>query len=152
MTQIPREEMAAQSGRKFPPGTWITVDQQRIDVFADCTEDQQFIHVNPEKATQTNLGGTIAHGFLTLSLLAKMAQEQGIVPEGMVMGLNYGLDKVRFLTPVRAGKRIRSHAEVISAEAASENRYLIKQKFTVEIEGEETPAMVAETLLMAIVE
>ena len=148
--QIPKEEMTEQAGRKFEPGPWITLDQERINTFADCTDDHQFIHINEEKAAQTPFGGTIAHGFLTLSMLANMAENTGIVPENMVMGVNYGLDKVRFLAPVRAGKRIRPLIEIISVDRKDENRFLTKQLVTVEIEGEETPAMVAESLLMTI--
>ena len=150
LIEIPKDQMTTQVGRKFEPGAWITIDQSRIDTFADCTEDHQFIHVDQEKAAQTPFGGTIAHGFLTLSLIAKMSMEDGIVPENMVMGLNYGLDKVRFLAPVRAGKRVRPHTEILSVEAKDENRFLVKQLVTIEIEGEETPALVAEALLMNI--
>jgi acyl dehydratase len=147
---IPKDQMAAQAGRKFEPGQWITVDQDRINTFADCTEDHQFIHVDERKAAQTPFGGTIAHGFLTLSLIAKMVQQDGIAPEGMVMGINYGLDKVRFLAPVRSGKRIRPHVQILSVDCKEDNRFLIKQLVSIEIEGEETPAMVAEALVMTV--
>jgi acyl dehydratase len=150
VTILPREQLAEQAGRKFEPGSWITLDQERINAFADCTGDHQFIHVDEEKAAETPFGGTIAHGMLTLSMLAEMSQEDGIAPDDMAMGLNYGFDKVRFLAPVRAGKRIRPHIEVISVDQKDDKRFLIKQKVTVEIEGEDIPALVAEFLLMTI--
>ncbi|MGB1068920.1 MAG: MaoC family dehydratase, partial [Henriciella sp.] len=117
---------------------------------ADCTEDHQFIHINEEMAAQTPFGGTIAHGFLTLSMLAKLSADSLIVPEGMIMGMNYGFDKVRFLTPVRAGKRIRLHNEILDIEEKPGNRYLVKMGLSVEIEGEDKPALVAEWLNMFV--
>ena len=138
-------------GTKLPPGEWVTVDQDRINVFADCTEDHQFIHIDEAAAAQTPFGGTIAHGFLTLSLLTKMSEGSGIALKGIVMGLNYGCDKVRFLNPVRAGKRVRAHSEIMSVDQKDANRFLIKSAVTVEIEGEETPAVYAEWLSMQII-
>jgi acyl dehydratase len=142
--------MSSAVGTKFEPSEWIEIDQERINAFADCTEDHQFIHVDQEKAAQTPFGGTIAHGFLTLSLLSKMIEGNGVVPEGTVMGLNYGFDKVRFLAPVRAGKRVRAHVEVVSVDEKPGGRFLVKQAISVEIEGEETPALVAEWLSMLV--
>jgi len=147
---VPKDEMVKAIGTKFEPGPWITVDQQRINTFADCTEDHQFIHVDEAAAKNTPFGGTIAHGFLSLSLLSKMAEGNGIIPENVVMGLNYGFDKVRFLAPVRAGKRIRAHATVADVTRKEGDRFLIKQSISVEIEGEETPALVAEWLTMVV--
>lgn len=147
---IPQEEMVNAIGDKFEPSAWIEVTQERINTFADCTEDHQFIHVDEEAAAKTPFGGTIAHGFLTLSLLSKMIEGQGIVPENTVMGLNYGFDKVRFLAPVRAGKRVRAHFEVADVQPKSGGRFLVKQGVSVEIEGEETPALVAEWLSMLV--
>ena len=144
-------EVMAMVGTKLPPGEWVTVDQDRINVFADCTEDHQFIHIDEAAAAQTPFGGTIAHGFLTLSLLTKMSEGSGIALKGIVMGLNYGCDKVRFLNPVRAGKRVRAHSEVMSVDQKDANRFLIKSAVTVEIEGEETPAVYAEWLSMQII-
>jgi acyl dehydratase len=144
-------EAMAMVGTKLPPGEWVTVDQDRINVFADCTEDHQFIHIDEAAAAQTPFGGTIAHGFLTLSLLTKMSEGSGIALKGIVMGLNYGCDKVRFLNPVRAGKRVRAHSEIMSVDQKDANRFLIKSAVTVEIEGEETPAVYAEWLSMQIV-
>jgi len=148
---IPKEEMVNQIGHKFEPGPWSEMPQERVNTFADCTEDHQFIHVDLEKAAQTPFGGTIAHGFLTLSMLVKMCEENGIIPENIVMGLNYGFDKVRFLAPVKVGKRIRAHVEILDVDQKDDNRFLIKQGISVEIEGEDKPALVAEWLSMVIV-
>lgn len=147
---VPKEEMLDAIGTKFEPGEWIEVTQDRINTFADCTEDHQFIHVDTEAAKNTPFGGTIAHGFLTLSLLSKMAEGNGIVPENIVMGLNYGFDKVRFLAPVRAGKRVRANTEIADITEKDGGRFLIKQAISVEIEGEETPALIAEWLTMVV--
>ena len=147
---VPKEELAAQVGTK-DTGEWIAIEQDRINQFADCTEDHQFIHIDEEKAAQTPFGGTIAHGFLTLSMLVKMTEGEGVIPENVVMGINYGFDKVRFLAPVRAGKRVRAHRELLSVDQKDDNRFLLKHAVTVEIEGEETPALVAEWLGMMVV-
>jgi acyl dehydratase len=147
---VPKEEMVNAVGTKFEPGPWIEVSQERINAFADTTEDHQFIHVDLEKAARTPFGGTIAHGLLTLSLLPKLVEESGVFPENIVMGLNYGFDKVRFLSPVRSGKRVRANVTVASVDRKDENRFLVKLSVSVEIEGEETPALVAEWLNMLI--
>ena len=149
LTMVKPDEMESQVGTKLPPGEWFEVDQERINTFADCTEDHQFIHI--DEAAQTPFGGTIAHGFLTLSLMTKLCAENGVYPEGIVMGVNYGLDKVRFLNPVRAGKRVRACCEILSVDRKDANRFLVKQAVTVEIEGEETPAIYAEWLGMSII-
>ena len=151
ITVIPKEEMVNQVGTKFEPGPWVEMPQERINTFADCTEDHQFIHIDEEKAAQTPFGGTIAHGFLTLSMLVKMCEENAVMPENVVMGVNYGFDKVRFLAPVRSGKRIRAHVDIQSVDQKDDHRFLIKQGISVEIEGEETPALVAEWLSMVMV-
>ena len=148
---VPKDELLNYVGHKNEPSDWITLDQDRINTFADCTEDHQFIHIDEEKAAQTPFGGTIAHGFLTLSMLVKMTEGEGVIPENVVMGINYGFDKVRFLAPVRAGKRVRAHRELLSVEQKDDNRFLLKHGVTVEIEGEETPALVAEWLGMMVV-
>ena len=145
---VPKEEFLNYVGQKFEPGEWYEISQQRINDFADCTDDHQFIHVDEERAAQGPFGGTIAHGFLTLSLLSKIATGNAVMPEGVVMGVNYGFDKVRFLAPVRAGKRVRAHVDIADITQKDDNRYLIKQNVSVEIEGEETPALVCEWLSM----
>ena len=147
---VPKDEMVNAVGTKFEPGEWIVVSQDRINTFADCTEDHQFIHIDEEKAAKTPFGGTIAHGFLTLSLLAKMVEGNGVMPENIVMGINYGFDKVRFLAPVRAGKRVRAHVTITAVDRKDDNRFLIKQSISVEIEGEENPALIAEWLTMVV--
>lgn len=147
---VPKDEMVNAVGSKYEPSEWIDVTQERINTFADCTEDHQFIHIDEEKAAQTPFGGTIAHGFLTLSLMSKMVEGNGVIPENTVMGINYGFDKVRFLAPVRAGKRVRAHVEVLDVDRKDDNRFLIKQSISVEIEGEDTPALVAEWLSMVV--
>ena len=148
---VPKEEMVNAIGTKFEPSAWIDITQDRINTFADCTEDHQFIHIDPEAAAKTPFGGTIAHGFLTLSLLSKLVEGNGVIPENTVMGLNYGFDKVRFLAPVRSGKRVRANIEVSDVQEKPGNRFLIKQSVSVEIEGEETPALVADWLSMVVV-
>jgi acyl dehydratase len=147
---VPKDEMVNAVGTKFEPGPWIEVSQERINAFADTTEDHQFIHVDVEKAAKTPFGGTIAHGLLTLSLLPRLVEQSGVFPEKIVMGLNYGFDKVRFLSPVRAGKRVRANVSVASVDRKDENRFLVKLSVSVEIEGEETPALVAEWLNLLI--
>lgn len=150
ITVVPKEELANHVGTKYEPGEWLAIEQDRINAFADCTEDHQFIHLDEEKAAQTPFGGTIAHGFLTLSMLVKMCEGDGIVPENVVMGINYGFNKIRFLAPVRAGKRVRAHRELTSVEEKDGNRFLMTHAVTVEIEGEDTPALVAEWLSMVV--
>ena len=145
------DEFMAKAGQKLGTSDWITLDQERINEFADCTEDHQFIHIDQENAAKTPFGGTIAHGFLTLSMLVKLCESVSVHPEGLVMGVNYVLNKVRFLAPVRAGKRVRAHIELASVERKDDNRFLTQQNITVEIEGEDTPALYAEWLGMTVV-
>lgn len=150
ITVVPKEKLVDQVGTQFAPSEWVTIDQDRINSFADCTEDHQFIHIDEEKAAQTPFGGTIAHGFLTLSMLSKLAEGEGVIPENVVMGINYGFDKVRFLTPVRAGKRVRAHRKLVSVQEKDGGRFLMKTEVSVEIEGEESPALIAEWLAMVV--
>lgn len=148
---VAKDELIHAVGTQLPSTPWIELTQDRINMFAECSGDKYFIHVDEEKAKQTPLGGTIAHGLLTLSLLPYL-MENFVVPENMVHGLNYGFDKVRFLTPVRSGKRVRLHSEVMDVERKDENRFVFKISVTVEIEGEETPALIAEWMNMFITE
>jgi acyl dehydratase len=122
---------------------WITIAQDRIDAFAAATEDRQFIHLDADAAAQTPFGGTIAHGFLTLSLLSRMGAEAMLIPEGLRMAVNYGLDRVRFLAPVRSGKRVRGRFVLDSVEEKAPGQLLLRHTVTVEIEGEEKPALTA---------
>jgi acyl dehydratase len=125
------------------------VDQHRIDEFADCTGDRQWIHVDVERARRESpFGGTIAHGYLTLSLVASLAMEAGVIPADARAGLNYGLDKVRFMAAVRAGARVRNRVVLLDAEDKGGGRVLIKTRNTLEIGGEDKPALVADTLAM----
>ncbi|WP_438985270.1 MaoC family dehydratase [Aequoribacter sp.] len=148
---VAKDELIHAVGTQLPSTPWIELTQDRINMFAECSGDKYFIHVDEEKAKQTPLGGTIAHGLLTLSLLPYL-MENFVVPENMVHGLNYGFDKVRFLAPVRSGKRVRLHSEVIDVERKDEKRFIFKISVTVEIEGEDTPALIAEWMNMYITE
>ena len=125
---------------------WLTVDQARIHAFAEATEDHQFIHTDPAAASQTPFGGTIAHGFLTLSLLSRMAAEATLLPDTLRMAVNYGFDRVRFLAPVGSGKRVRGRFRLDSAEEKAPGQILLRHHVTVEIEGEEKPALTADWL------
>lgn len=146
MTQA--SELQGLIGQEVGVSRWFEVDQARIDAFADCTEDRQFIHVDPQAARATPFGGTIAHGFLTLSLASAMSYDAVRPLDGVVMGVNYGFDKLRFLTPVRAGRRVRGRFKLLSAEDKGGGRWLLKHELTVEIDGEDKPALVAEWLAM----
>jgi acyl dehydratase len=140
------DDIRAQVGQEVGISGWFTLDQARIDAFADATEDRQFIHVDPAAASQSPFGGTIAHGFLSLSLLSRMGAEAMLLPEGLKMAVNYGLDRVRFLAPVRSGKRVRGRFVLDSVEEKAPGQLLMRHNVTVEIEGEEKPALIAEWL------
>ena len=148
---IKAEDLPKLVGKELEASPWLEITQERVNQFADATNDHQFIHVDPEKASQTPFGGPIAHGFLSLSLLSYLNAQSAIVPENLVMGINYGSDKVRYLMPVRIGKRIRSHQKVLEVTEKKPGHWLIKNAVSVEIEGEETPALVAEILSMMVV-
>lgn len=145
---VKKEDLAAQVGTECGVSDWIEIDQARINTFADVTEDHQFIHVNPEMAKMTPFGGPIAHGFLTLSLLSKMAEGGTIVLEGVKMGVNYGFDKVRFLNPVPVDSKVRGRFVVKSAEEKRPGQFLITYEVTVEIDGIEKPALIADWMGM----
>jgi len=136
-------EIQSRVGEEIGSSSWLSIDQARIDVFAEATEDRQFIHVDPAAAAQTPFGGAIAHGFLTLSLLSRMGAEAMLIPEGIKMAVNYGLDRVRFLAPVRSGKRVRGRFVLDSVEEKARGQVLLRHTVTVEIEGETKPAMTA---------
>ena len=138
-------------GQEMGVSDWLTVDQERINEFADCTDDQQWIHVDVERAKRESpLGSTIAHGYLTLSLLVTMLNGLNVVPEGVSHVLNYGLDRVRFIAPVKAGARIRDRVVLMAVEAQGKGRLLLTFQNTVEIEDEKKPAMMAETLALLL--
>jgi acyl dehydratase len=138
------EDIQSRVGSEVGVSDWILVDQARIDAFADVTEDPQFIHIDPESAAKTPFGGTIAHGFLTLSLLSRMAADAMLRPEGVKMGVNYGFERVRFMAPVRSGKRVRSRFTLVRFEEKKPGQWQFVHNVTVEIEGEEKPALVAD--------
>ena len=138
------DEIRARIGEEIGASSWLTVDQERIDRFAEATEDRQFIHTDPAAAAHTPFGGTIAHGFLSLSLLSRMAAEVMLVPPTLKMAVNYGLDRVRFIAPVRSGKRVRGRFRLASVTEKAPGQWLVHHTVTVDIEGEEKPALTAE--------
>ena len=139
-------------GKEVGISEWLLVDQERINQFADATGDHQYIHVDSDRAAQTPFGTTIAHGFLTMSLMVLMGYEGSTKLENSVMGINYGFDKLRFINPVKVNSKIRGRFLLISAEEKKPNQWLLKHNITVEIAGEEKPALVAEWLGMTVVE
>ena len=139
-------EIRSRIGEEVGVSGWLTIDQQRIDEFAEATEDRQFIHVDPDTAARTPFGGTVAHGFLSLSMLSRMAADAMLVPYSIKMAVNYGLDRVRFIAPVRSGRRIRGRFRLDSVEEKAAGQYLMRHTVTVEIEGENKPALTAEWL------
>jgi acyl dehydratase len=145
------DEIRGRVGEEVGVSSWLTVDQARIDAFAEATEDRQFIHTDPVAAAQTPFGGTIAHGFLTLSLLSRMAAEASLLPDGLKMAVNYGFDRVRFLAPVRAGRRVRGRFTLDSVQEKAPGQILMRHNVTVEIEGEDKPALTALWIGLMIV-
>lgn len=140
------DEIRSRVGEEVGVSSWLAVGQARIDAFADATDDHQFIHVDPAAAAQTPFGGTIAHGFLTLSLLSRMAAEGMLTPQGVKMAVNYGFDRIRFLAPVRSGSRVRGRFTLDSVEEKAPGQWLMRHTVTVEIEGEDKPALTAQWL------
>jgi len=145
------EEIKGRIGSEVGVSDWIAIDQARIDRFAEVTEDHQFIHVDPAAAAITPFGGTIAHGFLTLSLLSRMAADAMLRPENIRMGVNYGFEKIRFLAPVRSGSRVRGRFRLQRFEEKRPGQYQFVHEVTVEIEGEDKPALAAEWIGMIFV-
>jgi len=142
-------ELREMVGQELGVSDWIVVDQPMIQKFAECTGDRQWIHTDPERARRESpFRKTIAHGYLTLSLIGSLIQNIGAIPENTMAAFNYGLDKVRFLAPVITGARVRLRTVLVSIEPKGPGQYLMKALNTVEIEGSETPALVAETLAM----
>ncbi|MBN9251442.1 MAG: MaoC family dehydratase [Mesorhizobium sp.] len=143
------DEMKAMTGQELGVSGWTLIDQSRIDQFADCTGDHQWLHTDPERARRESpFRVTIAHGYLTLSIIGALCQDLGFMPENIRAAFNDGLDKVRFLNPVKVGSRVRMRATLVSVQDKAPGQYLMKFSNTVEIEGEETPALIAETLVM----
>ena len=149
ITVVKVEDLESYVGKELGATEWFKIDQERINKFADATLDHQFIHVDPEQATPI-FGSTIAHGFLTLSLTAGIGQDIALVVEGAKMGLNYGLDKVRFLSPVPVGSEVRIRTECMDITEKNPGQFLAKTKVTMDIKGVEKPAYIAETLSMYI--
>ena len=147
---ISLEELKSRIGGEPRYSRWFNVDQERIDRFADVTEDWQFIHCDPEKAAETPFGGTIAHGFLSLSLLSAMSYDSEPAIEGAEMGINYGFNKIRFTSPVKVGSRVRAKFTTRAVEEKTPTMILTTTGIIVEIEGESRPALSAEWLGMTI--
>jgi acyl dehydratase len=147
------EELRARIGTVMGVSSWRAIDQARIDRFAEVTIDHQFIHLDAERArAETPFGGTIAHGFLTLSLLSSMAYEALPTVQGRAMGINYGFDRVRFLAPVRSGSRVRAHFTLADLVMRSEREAMLRHTVTIEIEGQAKPALAADWLTLAVLE
>ena len=146
MPIAPVDEIRGRIGTEVGVSNWLTIDQDRIDAFADATEDRQFIHVDAEAAARTPFGGTVAHGFLSLSMLSRMGAEAMLIPDGLKMAVNYGLDRVRFIAPVRSGQRIRGRFVLDSIEERAPGQLLVRHSVTVEIEGVDKPALTAQWL------
>ena len=138
-------------GRELGASQWMTLDQRRIDAFAECTDDRQWIHVDVERARRESpLGTTIAHGYLTLAMIAPSTFEVLAEPAGITRALNYGLDRVRFLAPVKSGARVRNRIKLLAAEPKGEGRLLLTTENTIEIENEAKPALVAHALVLVM--
>ena len=146
---VPAEKLIDYVGKEIGTSEWFEVDQERINQFADTTLDHQFIHVDPEKATPL-FGSTIAHGFLSLSLIPHLTSQAVLAPENLKHVFNYGLDKVRFINPVNVGSKVRTISKVVSVDDKGDGRYLMKTEITMEIDGVDKPAFVAESLSMFI--
>ena len=151
MKIVKADDVAAYVGKETGLSDWVTMDQDRISTFADVTEDHQFIHVDAEAAKATPFGSTIAHGFLTLSMLSRLAADCVLVIDGVKMGVNYGFEKIRFMAPVKSGKRIRGRFTLMEAQQRIPGQWRFKYAVKVEIEGEEKPALAAEWLSMQFV-
>ena len=147
-TVITRDNATSLLGTELGVSDWFAIDQRRINDFADATEDHQYIHVDAEKAAKTPFGTTIAHGLLTLSLLPRLVGEVGAGMKNVVMGINYGFEKVRFLAPVKVESRVRARVKLQEFQEKNPGQYLLKQEITIEIENEAKPALIAEWLTM----
>ncbi|WP_409261502.1 MaoC family dehydratase [Pseudomonas putida] len=151
MPYVPVNELTQYVGKELGRSDWLKIDQQRINLFAEATGDFQFIHVDPEKAAKTPFGTTIAHGFLTLSLIPKLMEDILVMPEGLKMVVNYGLDSVRFIQPVKVDSKVRLKVDLGEVIEKKPGHWLLKATVTLEIEGEEKPAYIAEPLSLCFV-
>lgn len=151
MPLVPVTALTQYVGKSLGHSAWLTIDQQRIDRFAEATGDHQFIHVDPQRAAQTALGGTIAHGFLTLSLIPALIEDILVLPQGLKMVVNYGLDSVRFIQPVKVDSQVRLHVELADVQQKRPGQWLLKAIATLEIKDEDKPAYRAESLSLCFV-
>ncbi|WP_422421246.1 MaoC family dehydratase [Pseudomonas sp. GZD-222] len=151
MPFVPVAELSQYVGKELGRSEWLTIDQARINLFAEATGDFQFIHVDPVKAAKTPFGSTIAHGFLTLSLIPKLMEDILVLPEGLKMVVNYGLDSVRFIQPVKVDSKVRLKVDLSEAFEKKPGQWLLKFTATLEIEGQEKPAYIAEPLTLCFV-
>ncbi|MDO8697328.1 MAG: MaoC family dehydratase [Pseudomonas sp.] len=151
MALVPVAELQDYIGKELGHSEWLNIDQERINQFAECTGDHQFIHVDPEKAKLTPFGGTIAHGFLSLSLAPKLMEGIMLMPKGLKMAVNYGLDSVRFIQPVKVNSNVRLVLTLIDATEKNPGQWLLKAKAVLEIEGSAKPAYIAEMLTLCFV-
>jgi acyl dehydratase len=151
MPFVPAAELKDYVGKELGCSEWLTIDQERINLFAEATGDFQFIHVDPAKAAQTPFGSTIAHGFLSLSLIPKLMEDILVMPEGLKMVVNYGLDSVRFIQPVKVDSKVRLKVELSEVTEKKPGQLLLKAIATLEIEGVDKPAYVAESLSLCFV-
>jgi acyl dehydratase len=151
MRYVPADQLAGFVGQGLGPSDWLTIDQARIDLFAQATGDYQFIHVDPARAATTPYGGTIAHGLLTLSLIPHLMEGTMVMPEGLARVINYGLENVRYLQPVPVNAQVRLHATLLEASEKRVGQWLLRVRATLEIQGAEKPALVAEPLFLCFV-
>ena len=151
MPFVPVSQLQSYVGKELGRSQWLTIDQQRINQFAECTGDHQFIHVDPEKAKLTPFGTTIAHGFLSLSLMPMLMEGIMIMPQGLKMAVNYGLDSVRFIQPVKVDSKVRLTVTLTDANEKNPGQWLLKARAVLEIEGQEKPAYIAEPLTLCFV-
>lgn len=151
MSALTLAGLSERIGQELGISDWVAIDQARIDTFASCTGDHQWIHVDVERAKRESpFGGPIAHGYLTLAMVAPLAMEIGIIPKDAAAGLNYGVEKVRFLAPVPAGARVRLRVTLSGVEPREGGQVIMKTQNTLEVEGSGKPALVAETLALLI--
>ena len=151
MPYVPVAELKDYVGKELGRSEWLTIDQERINLFAEATGDYQFIHVDPVKAAQTPFGSTIAHGFLSLSLIPKLMEDILILPQGVKMVVNYGLDSVRFIQPVKVNSKVRLKVDLVEVTEKKPGQWLLKATATLEIEGSDKPAYIAEPLSLCFV-
>lgn len=151
MTELTYANLGDKAGEMLGSSSWVEITQEQVNEFAHCTGDNQWIHIDAERAKKESpFGGPVAHGYLTLSLVASLSMEIGAVPAGTAAALNYGLDKVRFLAPVPVGSKVRLHAKLVSFERKDNGQYLMKAENTMEMEGADKPVLLAESLAILV--